>query len=83
MEIVIEVPDRYVVGHDPAEVARQITLYAALRMFKWGKLSAGAAAQLAGIDRHSFVEECTKEGIPMANYPVSELAEEVAVLRVS
>ncbi len=48
----------------PAEFGKSIRLYAAIAMFRAGKLSAGAAAELAEIDRYSFAEECRKQHIP-------------------
>jgi predicted HTH domain antitoxin len=83
VEITLEVPDQYLIDRDPAELARQIKLYAALRMFQSKELSAGAAAELAGIDRVAFAAECQKHGIPLADYPSEDLRAELAALRNS
>jgi predicted HTH domain antitoxin len=81
MEITLEVPDQYLVDHDPTELAKRIKLYAALLMFQSDELSAGAAAELAEVDRFTFAAECQKHGIPAVNYPPEDLRAELAGLR--
>ncbi|HEY4591400.1 MAG TPA: UPF0175 family protein [Thermoanaerobaculia bacterium] len=81
MEIKIEVPDQYLIDRDPAELARRIKLYAALRMFQSRELSAGAAAELAGVDRFTFAAECQRHDIPLVDYPVEDLRAELESLR--
>jgi len=81
LDITLEVPDQYLVDHDPVELAKHIKLYAAVLMFQSEELSAGAAADLAGVDRFTFAEECKKHGVPLVNYPVDELRAELAALR--
>jgi predicted HTH domain antitoxin len=81
MEITLEVPDGYSVDYDPPEMGRRIKLYAALLMFQSGEISAGAATELAGVDRYTFAVECQRRGIPLASYPSGDLANELAALR--
>lgn len=81
MEITLAVPDQYLVNHEPAELAKRIKLYAALLMFQSDELSAGAAADLAGVDRFTFALECQRHGIPLVNYPVDDLRRELDALR--
>jgi predicted HTH domain antitoxin len=81
MEITLQVPDQYLVDHDPTELAQHIKLYAALVMFQSGELSAGAAAELAEVDRFTFAAECQKHGIPLVNYPPEDLRAELEDLR--
>lgn len=80
MEIVLEVPDQYMADHDPVEMGRRIKLYAAVLMFQSGEISAGAAAELAGVDRFIFAVECQKHGIPLVSYPADDLRAEHATL---
>jgi len=80
MVITLEVPDQYLVNEEPEELAQRIKLYAALLMFRTKKLSAGAAAELAGIDRFSFAEECARYDIPLVDYPAEDLGAELAGL---
>ena len=82
MEILLKVPDDYSVDYAPEEMGRRIKLYAALLMFRSGEISAGAAAELAGIDRYAFAEECRKHDIPLIAYPPADLDRELEALRV-
>jgi predicted HTH domain antitoxin len=50
-------------------------------MFQSGEISAGAAAELAGVDRMTFVAACSKHGIPAVDYPAEELQTELNALR--
>ena len=81
MEITLEVPNQYFVDYGPAEWARRIKLYAAMLMFQSEEISAGAAADFAGVDRYTFAVECHKHGIPLVSYPADELRAELAALR--
>jgi predicted HTH domain antitoxin len=81
MEIMLEVPDQYLVDQSPTELARRIKLYAALLMFQSEELSAGAAAELAEVDRFTFAVECQKHGIPLVDYSAEDLGAELASLR--
>ena len=60
------------------ELASRIKLYAALLMFQSRELSAGAAAELADVDRFTFATECQKHGIPLVDYPAEDLRAELA-----
>lgn len=80
MKISVYVPDQYV-DTDPRDFAGRMRLSTALLMFREGQLSAGAAAELAGVDRWTFVEECGRYAIPITNYPAAELAEEVRSMK--
>ena len=81
MTITLEVPDQYLVDHDPVGLAKHIKLYAAVLMFQSEELSAGAAANFAGVDRFTFAAECQRHGIPLVNYPVDDLRAELDALR--
>lgn len=81
MQITLEVPEQYLLDSSPAELGRRIKLYAALLMFRSGEMSAGAAAEFAGVDRLAFVAECQRHGISVIDYPAEELRAEVEALR--
>lgn len=81
MQITVNVPEQYLVDHNPTEVGRRLKLYAALLMFQVGELSAGAAAELAEVDRFTFAVECQRRGIAMVDYPAEELQAEIESLR--
>lgn len=83
MHVTLDIPEQYLLERSPAEMGRRIQLYAALLMFQSGELSAGAAAEFAGVDRFTFAVECQRRGIPLIDYPAEELLTEVASLRRS
>lgn len=66
-----------VVQLTPTELEAQIRLMAALKMFELGKLSAGNAAELAGLSRVEFLEMCGRYQVSVFNYPPEELAAEL------
>jgi predicted HTH domain antitoxin len=74
---------KYPVGFENAvemtrdEMEQHIRLMAALKMFELGKVSAGKAAELAGMSRLDFFETCTRYRVSIFNYPAKELAAEL------
>jgi len=68
MEVRLEIPDKYALGYDPEQMGRRLKVYAALRMFQSGELSAGAATELAGADRFTFALEYQKHWIAAGPY---------------
>jgi predicted HTH domain antitoxin len=77
MQITLNIPERYLIDRTPAELGRQIKLYAALLMFQSGELSAGAAAEFAEVDRFAFAAACQRHGIPVVDYPAEDLQAEL------
>jgi predicted HTH domain antitoxin len=61
----------------PDELAAQIRLMAALKMFELGKLSSGKAAALADISRVEFFEMCGRYRVSVFNVAPDELAAEL------
>ena len=46
-------------------------------MFRSEQVSVGAACEIAEIDRYTFIEECKKHSIPVINYSIDDIADEV------
>lgn len=67
-------------AHAKGGAADAHRLVAALRRFRSAEVSAGAAAELAGVDRFMFAAECARHGIPMMHYDPGELRDEVNAL---
>lgn len=68
---------RQMLNRTPEELARDLRLYAALMMFRLGKLSSGAAAELAGVPRVMFMDLCAEYDIPVSQITPEELCQEV------
>jgi predicted HTH domain antitoxin len=53
-------------------------LMMALKFFELGRLSLGQAAEVAGYSKRAFMDVLGLYGIPVADYPASELSQELA-----
>ncbi len=60
------------------EMGRDLRLYAALMLFRLGKLSSGAAAELAGVPRVMFLDLCAEYDISVSQITPDELAQELS-----
>ena len=78
-QITLEYPEdlELAVQTTPDELNAQIRLMAALKMFELGKLSSGKAAELAGMSRVAFLEQCGRYRVSVFNYPPEELEAEL------
>ena len=81
MQITLEIPEQFGFNKSPTQIGLTLKLYAALALFQSGKISAGAAAELAELDRYSFIHECKKHKIPTLNYSADDLEAELVGLR--
>lgn len=59
------------------ELGRDLRLYSALMLFQLGKLSAGAAAELAGVPKVIFLDLCAQYNLPISQITPDELTAEV------
>jgi predicted HTH domain antitoxin len=57
--------------------SKEMTVFLAAKLYEDGKLSLGKAAAMAGVATWDFPEILNQYGIPLVNYPVEELAEDV------
>jgi predicted HTH domain antitoxin len=61
----------------PEEMGRDIRAYAALMLFRQGKLSSGAAAAMAGVPRVMFLDMCAESDIPISQISAEDLRREM------
>lgn len=59
------------------EMSRDLRIYAALMLFRQGKLSSGAAAAMAGVPRVMFLDLCADHDIPVSQITADELRREM------
>ncbi len=78
-ELVFTYPDdlAQAIQLPPDELATEVRLMAALKMFELGKLSSGKAAELAGMSRVEFLETCGRYHVSAFNYPDTEIEAEL------
>ena len=62
-------------------LAHTMKVYTAMQLFRESKLSLGQAAELAGMYKLEFMQECGRHGIPVMDYDASELQEEIKSLQ--
>ena len=80
MQLTLDIPEQFALEQSLPEIGNTLKLYAAIALFQAGKLSAGAATELAGISRYDFMAACKKQGIPTVNYSPEDLNAELAGL---
>jgi predicted HTH domain antitoxin len=79
MQILIDIPEHYLLEESADSVANRFKLYTALMLFRSGKLSAGAGCELASVDRYTFLAACREHQIP-TSYSPEELEADLAWL---
>ncbi len=79
-KITVTIPDTVpqALNRTPEELGRDLRLYGALMLFRLGKLSSGAAAEMAGLPRVMFLDLCAEYGIAVSQITVEELRREAA-----
>ena len=77
MQVTMELPDQYFLTATPQEVAEEMKLNHALMLYKEGKISIGAACELASMNIYEFMKICKKHRIEILQYDEGELEEEV------
>lgn len=77
MQVTFKIPEIYFASYSQSDVSKKIKLYTALMMFYNGEVSAGAACEIAEVDRYTFIEECKKNKIPVINYTIPDVQDEV------
>ncbi len=69
---------RQTLNRTPEEMSRDLRLYTALMLFRLGKLSSGAAAELCGVPRPMFLDLCAEYDIPVSQMTAEDLRRELA-----
>jgi predicted HTH domain antitoxin len=77
MQITFSLPENQFIADSPEAATQKIRMFAALGMYQVGELSIGAASELAGLDRYTFLEFCKREGVTLQTQTPDELEAEV------
>ena len=77
IELQLAVPDELtlVLQAEQANLAAEVSMAAAVKLYELGKLSAGAAAELAGIPKPLFLSRLADYGVPTFDLTEEELRE--------
>lgn len=81
MQVSFSIPENQFVAETPEHVAKKIRMYAALGLYQSGELSIGAACELAGMDRYSFLDFCKAEGVTLHTQTPEELEADLKKLK--
>jgi len=76
MQISFSLPESQFVAESQEAVTQKIRLYAGLGLYQSGELSIGAASELAGVDRYTFLDFCKHEGVVLHTQTPEELEAE-------
>jgi len=75
----IDLPDEigWSLKEAPAELAQEIRMAAAAKLYEIGKLPSGRAAQMADMSRVSFLQMLSRYGVAVFDLSPDELAEDL------
>ena len=60
------------------ELAHAVLVAAAVKLFEWGKMSAGKAAELAGMPKPLFLVTLAEWGVSASTLSAEDIAQDIA-----
>ena len=81
--VAIFVPDEVagLLAQDEANLQRELSLLLAVKLYELGRLSAGAAAQMAGLSRPEFLARLSDYRVSPVNLDEEAIEQEIAAAR--
>ena len=83
MQLTMNIPDfvPLTLNTNVKELSQMIKLSTALMLFKKSKFSIEQASKFANLSIYDFMEECSKNQIPIISYDENELENELKLMR--
>lgn len=77
-QVTLSLPDQAMVALklSPETLGGEVLLAASVKLYELGRLSSGAAAQLAGLPKPVFLSKLAEYGVPAFRQTEAELREE-------
>jgi predicted HTH domain antitoxin len=78
--VTIDIPEATLVALklDAARAGAELRVAAAMKLYELGRLSSGAASELAGLSRVAFLSRLGEFGVDTFRQPEGELADDLA-----
>jgi predicted HTH domain antitoxin len=79
-EVTMTIPDHSLLALNlaPEQVGDELRLAAAIKLYEVGRLSSGAAAELAGVPKPVFLQRLGDYGVPTFRQTEAELRKELS-----
>jgi len=79
-EVTLQVPDdlNVALNVQPEALAHELSLAAAVKLFEMRKISAGKAAELAGLPKPRFLAKLAELGISASTLSAEDVASDIA-----
>ncbi|HMV76684.1 MAG TPA: UPF0175 family protein [Leptospiraceae bacterium] len=82
MLITLDLPDRLELSYSKERIAEDIKLSYALFLYRDGKISISKAAKISGKNIYDFISECNRNKVPVIDYSVEDLKQELENLNL-
>jgi predicted HTH domain antitoxin len=81
-ELRLDIPAEilYTLNETKNDFIKKMKFYTALELCRLQKISAGKAAELAGMQKIDFIFELGKHDVPVINYEIDDFLEEVEAM---
>jgi len=81
-KLTIEIPEdlALVLNESWDQLAQEIRVMSAIKLYELGKLSLGKAAELAGMSKVDFIFLLSKYGVPVLDYSEETLEHEIGTI---
>lgn len=67
----VNVPENFAMNE------QELSLFLAAKLYEQRMLSMGRAAEMAGVDKRTFIENAGKYGVAIFNYTIEELEKDI------